>query len=213
MSSGRTDLQKFGIASGFGGLGAGLGSMFFGGGNPYDDAKGFYDQIPDILKKYLGPYSEMGMKMGGDLSSQLSGLMNDPAGMMNKFGSSYQQSPGYQFQYGQAMNAANNAAAAGGMAGTPQHQQQAAQLATNMANQDYNNYLGNVMGMYGHGLQGAQGMYNTGAQAGSSLAEMLAQSLMNQGNMAYAGTASHNQAMGDMFGNLFGGAASIASFL
>jgi len=47
---------------------------------------------------------------------------NDPDGLYSKLGQGYKESPGYQFKLKQAMMAGDNAAAAGGMAGTPQHQ-------------------------------------------------------------------------------------------
>jgi hypothetical protein len=60
-------------------------------------------------------------------------------------------------------------------------------LATNLANQDYNQWLQNAMGMYNQGLSGAQGMYNTGANASNNFASMMANNMQNQGSNAAAG--------------------------
>lgn len=228
------DLTSFGIGTGLGGLGGGLAGMLFNAPNPYDKASKFYDQIPDTIKKYFEPYMQQGQRaggqlegqygqltgLGGNLMNQYGSLMNNPSDIMNKIGGGYQQSPGYKFQLDQAMNAANNAAAAGGMAGSPQHQQQASTMASGLANQDYWNYLNHGLNMYGAGLQGQQGlygagleglgnMYNRGFQGSSELGNSLANSLATQGNLSYAGQASQNKSRGDLFGNLIGGAASI----
>ena len=84
----------------------------FGGGDAGDAANQYYSQIPDILKKYLGPYADRGNQVYGGLENQYNQMMNDPSGLMNKFGQGYKQSPGYQFQVNQATGAANNAASA-----------------------------------------------------------------------------------------------------
>ena len=124
--------------------------------------------------------------------------------MLNKFGQGYQQSPGYQFQVNQATGAANNAASAGGMLGSPQHQQNTASMVNNLANQDFNKYLGGVLSMYGRGLSGEQNIYNTGAGVSSQLGEDLGNSLMSQGNMAYSNAMNKNQSAQQMMGMLMG---------
>lgn len=209
-----SDVQKFGMTAGAGGIGAGLAGMFMDGGkNPYDAGKNYYDKIPGTIKPYFDPYINAGHNAMDVTQGQYGSLINDPSGMFNKFANGYQKSPGFDWQMNQGMNAANNAAAAGGMAGSPQHQQQAATMAEGLANQDFYNYMSHVLGLYGTGLQGEQGISTTGYQASDQLAGGLANSLMNQGNTAFAGQAAQNKSQGDMWGNLFGGAATLAAFL
>ena len=197
-------MSFFDDIGGFLGGGGALGGLF-GGGNDAGAAAGqYYNQIPDVLKQYLGPYADRGNAIYPDLQKQLNQLMNDPGGMLNKFGQGYQQSPGYQFKVNQATGAANNAAAAGGMLGSPQHQQNTANLVNNLANQDYNQYLGSVLGLYGRGLGGEQGIYNTGAHVSTNLGEDLGNSLMNQGNLAYSNAMNKNQSSQQMLGMLLG---------
>ncbi len=181
-----------------------FGDLFGGGDDASDAANQYYRQIPDILKQYLGPYADRGNQVYGGLENQYNQLMNDPGGLMNKFGQGYHQSPGYQFQVNQATGAANNAASAGGMLGSPMHQQNTASMVNNLANQDYNQYLSNAMNMYGRGLIGQQGIYNTGAQDSGNLGENLANSLMNQGNMAYSNAINQNQSGMGFLGDLLG---------
>lgn len=193
---------------GIGGLlGSGLGSLF--GGNPSGAAMPYLNQISDVLKQYLGPYASAGTSMLPGLQNNYGAITSNPGGMVNSFGANYHQSPGFQFQTDQALGAANRAASAGGMAGTPQEQQKIAGTVNDLADQDYYQYLNNTEDLYKTGLSGEQNIYNTGAAASTSLGENLAQGLLSQANTAYAGQANQNQG----FGALLGGLGSLAGFL
>lgn len=209
MSNSRMNPWEMG-AMGGASIGAGLGSLFGDWNNPAEAANPFFDKMPDELKKYFNPYIEAGNKALPGLQDQYGRLMNDPAGRLNEIGQGYHQSPGFQFALNQALQGAGHAAAAGGMAGSPQHEQQNMGLATNLANQDYNQWLGNALGMYGMGLQGQQGLYNTGAQSGMQLGENLASILAQRAKLAYEGQNAENQHQGGIWGSLFGGAGSLA---
>lgn len=170
-------------ASGAGAIGSGLFDLFGHHDDPSKKAANFYDQIPDQLRKYLEPYFNNGQ---------------NPGDFLKKIGAGYQESPGFQFAKKQGLGSIENAAAAGGMLGTQGHQQQAGELSTNLANQDYNSYL-----------QNALGVYNTGANAGGNLAQNLAQFLMSRGNLAYEGAAGNNRRKSNGLESLFGGIASL----
>lgn len=207
----------------------GLLDKWINGRDPYKEANKQWGQIPGQTQPYYQDYmnagknalgqlqGEYGSLIGGrqGLQDQYGQLMNDPTAVMNKIGSQYQQSPGYQYQMDQAMGAANNAAASGGMAGSPQHQQQAATMATGLANQDYNNFMNQGLAQYNQGLQGGANMYGMGVQgmqginqmgfgANDQMAAIIAQMLGRQGQGAFAGQAGQNQSRGNMFGSLAG---------
>jgi hypothetical protein len=175
-----------------------------GTNNPSDSAMPYYNQIPGTLKQYYDPYVNMGQRAMGSVEGQYNNLMNDPTAMMKQIGSGYKASPGYQWQVDQATKGANQAAAAGGMVGSPAEQQQLAQTTTGLANQDYYNYMNQALGQYQSGLQGMGQLNQMGFNAAQGLAGGLSSNLMNQGNMAYAGTANQNQQRGQMWGNIFG---------
>jgi hypothetical protein len=99
--------------------------------------------------------------------------MLDPTALMQQIGGGYQASPGYQFQLGQAMKGIGQAAAAGGMAGSPMQQQQSGQVAQGLASQDYYNYLNRALGLYQTGAGGYRG-----------LGEDLASSLLSEAQLA-----------------------------
>lgn len=204
-----------------------MGLFNFGGKDPSHEANKYYSQIPGATQGYFQPYAAAGqdalgtlqgqygslLGYGNQVGNQYGQLMNDPGQRMNQIGSSYQQSPGYQFALDQALQASGNAAAAGGMAGSPQHEYQNMQIATGLANQDYYNYLSNALGMYNTGLQGGANLYGAGLSgeqnlnqmgynANDQIAKIIADSLSQQGNLAYSGANYHNQNTGRMIGNL-----------
>ena len=203
MALTQEQLQKI-----FGGamIGSGAGQLFGSGANPADSANKYLDQIPGQTNQYLDPYSNAGKGQLGGLSDQYNSLMNNPGGKLNDIGSNYKQSPGFQFALKQALQGAGNAAAAGGMAGSPQHEQENMQTASNIASQDYNNWLQQATGLYGQGLTGSQGMANQGQSAAQSQADQIAQQLAQKANYGYEGQAAKNAS--NPWGSIFGGLAS-----
>lgn len=208
-----TNGSNYNLGSGIGAIGGGLLGMFMGNGeNPANAAMPYYNQINQTNRNYLNPYAQAGMNSMHNLQGQYGNLMSNPGAMFNQIGQSYHQSPGFQFALHQAMMAGNNAAAAGGMAGSPQNTQQNMQLATNMGNQDYYNYMNHAMNMYGMGLQGEQGIMGQGANAAENAAGNISQGLSQEGAAAYYGQAGQNQAQGNDMSNIISGAGDIAGF-
>lgn len=174
------------------------------GKNPADSANQYISQIPGQTNQYFDPYFQAGKNSLGPLQDQYHQLLSDPGGLMNKLGASYKESPGLQRNIQQAMQAGGHAAAAGGMAGSPQHEQENMQAATDISSKDYNQYMQNMLGMYGQGLSGQQGMAGMGQQAGQSMADMISQALAQQGANAYQGQAGRNQNRSSIFNNILG---------
>lgn len=151
--------------------------------DPTKDAMQSMDQIPGLLKDYYEPYAQMGQH---------------PGQSYNQMGQDFQQSPGFQFALQQALGAGKNAAAAGGMLGSPMHQQDAMQTATNLGNQDYYNWM-----------NGAQGQQQMGYGATNELAQSLSNTLMGKANLQYSGAAAKNQRRDAMIGQLLGAFSSL----
>jgi hypothetical protein len=204
------------MALGLGGMGGGLAGMM---NNPSEAAMGYTNQLPGTVSPYYDPYIQAGQRSMGTLENQFNQLINDPASIYAMLApqGGFQQSPGYQWQMEQGMNAATNAAASGGQAGGSAHQQQAASLGTNMANQDYYNWMNQVynpefermLGLYGSGLSGLSGLNTMGYNASDSLASLLAQNLMNQAQLASTSAQQQNSSMGGLLG---GAATAVGSF-
>ena len=180
-----------------------------GGSDPSKKAMPYLQQIPGTITPYYQPYIDAGQQSLNTLQGQYSNLINDPGGKMNQIGSSYNQSPGYNFALQQALYGANNASAAGGMAGSPQGVQNDEELATNLANQDYYNYLNHALGLYGMGMQGEQGLNQMGYGASDALAKELSRNLYSEAGLSYAGQASKNASSQGFFGGLAGDATGL----
>ena len=197
--------------SGAGGLlGGALGSMFGGYQDPAKAAMPELDKIPETLRPYYQPFIEAGQRQIPGLENQYNSLMNNPGGMINHIGQSYQQSPGFQFALNQALGASDRAMAAGGMAGTPMHSQDNMQLATQLANQDYYNWLNPTLNMYNRGLAGSENMMNTGYQAGNEIGQSLGNMQLQKALMNYLGAMGNNQHEQGMWGALGGGLGTLA---
>lgn len=164
-----------------------MGLFDWMGSDPSKAADKYLKQIPDMAHGIYDPWMQQGQRLGGSLEDQYHALMRDPGGRLNEIGGGYQQSPGFKFALQQALQGAGNAAASGGMAGSPAHEQQNMGLATNLANQDYNQWLQNAMQMYSQGLQGGQGMYGTGAGMSNNLAGMLSGNMQDRASNAFSG--------------------------
>jgi hypothetical protein len=202
--------------------------------NPGDAGNQYVQKIPGVITPYYQPYIDAGNKslstlQGQDqnllgnyqgLQNQYTQQMTNPGATLSQIGAGYQASPGYQWNLDQGEAAITNAAAAGGMLGTPQQQQYAGTLASNLANQDYNQYMQSALGVQQRGTQGAQHLYDTGYrgeqdinhmgyQASNQLAEGLAQALMAQAHLAYQGMASRNAYHESLAKGVFGAAGNI----
>ncbi len=183
-----------------------LGKFFGGGGgsDPSKAAEPYLSAIPGEIKPYYEPYFQAGTAELPQLQSQYASLMGDPTALINHIMSGYQESPGAKYNISQGIDAANRAAAAGGMAGTPESQASAMQVAQGLSAQDQQQYLQNALGMYRTGIAGAQGLAGMGQQAGQSLADQLANIAASQAQLAYSGAQQRNQSRSGLIGGLMG---------
>ena len=182
-----------------------FGSMFGGGGGNQDFTSGpnrYLDQISKMLPGYYQPWINQGQDALNRSKTEYDWLTKNPGAMYDKFASGYEQSPGFKFQLEQALGGANQAAAAGGMAGSPMSQQWGADIAQNMTQRDFQNYMDRVLGMYGTGLQGEQGLANTGFNASSGLGQNLAGVLGSKAQLGYNQGLSNSQSQSQLYAML-----------
>lgn len=166
---------------------------FFGNDNAPNAANPYFEQIKAILDQYYKPYIEAGSRAIPKLEEQYGNLIDNPVGFINDMGKGYQKSPGYDFALQQALQGGTHAANAGGMGGSPQHQQWAMQTATGLANQDYGNWLSRALGAYQTGLTGEQGLFNGGIDTTNAFTEGMGNALSTQGTMNYMNEQNKNQ--------------------
>jgi len=192
-------------------IGRGVQDFLSPGGNPADAGMGYLDQIEGTIKPYYDPYIKQGRTAMDDLWKQYDILINDPGSIISRLGKGYTESPGFNFEKTQGLNAINNAAAAGGMMGTMGHQQQAGELSTQLANKDFGEYLRQAMGLYGTGISGKEKVSDRGFSASTGLADRLAQILSGKADYAYEGAAAKNKQMMDLLGMLVSGGTALAT--
>ena len=211
-----------GWGTAIGGVAGGLLGGLTGGGNKKKDkhVNSLLDQIPSQLREQLMPYINAGMGALphlNDISGEYQRMYQDPNAIISRLGSGYRESPGYQWRLNQGENAINNAAAAGGMAGTAQHQQQAGELAGNLADQDYQNHLAKVLALYSGGLSGRTGIeqniFDTGAGASGSLANSLSNYMLGRAGLEYTRNANQNQLRSGQNSDMFASISSMAPAL
>lgn len=204
-------------------LGAGAAPFFMGQPdfqNPADAAMPYLDKVPGAMSPYYQPYMDAGKSAMGTLQNEYGTMINDPSAINAKLGAGYKESPGYQFKLHQALSAGDNAAAAGGMAGSPLHQQANETTANDIASQDFNDYMSRMLGIYQGGIKGDEGLNTMGFNASNDMATNIGNSFNNEARLKYMGTGAENEynqaqakSNADMWGNLAGYAGNAAMFL
>lgn len=191
------------LSAGGKGAASGIGNLFRGGKNPSDVAGQHLDNMPPFIMELMRKFAEQGDKARGPLQQQHEQLMNDPSSILSKLGKGYTESPGFQFKKNQALESGSNAAAAGGMLGSPQHQQNSMETANNLAGSDYNDYMKNAMGLYEKGLSGMGNTEQRGYDATENFSKMIQDYFSGKANNAYEGQATKNAGKSDMMKMLF----------
>lgn len=159
--------------------------------DPMKDANRYLNKIPGIGQQYYNPFIQGGQQAGNTLQGEY-GKMLDPTDFINNIMKNYQESAGAQYQQKQLGQGIGATAAAGGYAGTPEHQQEYGQMANGIMSQDMQQYLQNALGVYGGGLSGEQDIYGKGFQASGSLADMLGGLLSSQAGLAFQNDSQQN---------------------
>ena len=187
-----------------GSIGGALGGLF--GGSPTAAAQKYLKGIPGQVLPYLSPYIQTGKTSLPILEQQYGMMVGDPGALLAKLSSGYKQSPGYQNRLQQSLQAATNAAAAGGMLGSPQSMQQAAGVAEQAASEDWENYLNRVMGLYQGGIGGYGDLTHLGYGAATNYADLLSQLSQAQAQLAAGGAQQQSGLFGKLgsaIGSLF----------
>lgn len=179
--------------------------------NPGDSSMDYLNQIPDEVRKYLEPYMNAGQQALPGMQKEFGESMSNPGGRANEIGEGYRQSPGFDFAMKQALKARQNAASAGGFAGTPAHEQYAMQTATGLADQDYNQWMQNALNLHGQGVMGNMGLYQTGAQSANNMAQMIQDALTKQAENKWSSQQEANKQ--DNSGSIWGTIGNLAGTL
>lgn len=140
------------------------------------------------------PYVAQGQQANDFLNPLYASMGGDPTGYLDKLMQNYEPSKGYQLKRDEALRAAGNSAAAGGMRGTQQDLVNSTQIADRLLGDDMQQWLNNVYGIQGMGLGGQQRIADRGFDASTNLANLYGQ----QGQLAFKGEDWKNRQKQDL---------------
>ena len=179
-------------------------------GNPARAAEPYLNQIPGVGQQYYTPYVNRGEQASQQSNELYQRLAQDPSGYFNELIESYKPTAAYKSKYERAMREATNTANAGGYGGTQLDQEERARLADRLAEEDLQQYINNILGIQGTGLEGLQHQGDYGYQASQGAADYLGNAYGNQAENAYAGRAQQLKNQSNVFSDLLKGGAQAA---
>ena len=189
-----------------------LSDFFSGGKNPADAAMPYLNQIPGMAKGYYEPYINKGNEAYNIFNPELNQMTSDPAAFLEKLMKGYEPSRGYQLQRDEALKAAGNSAAAGGMRGSSNDISNEARIADTLQGEDMQKWLQNVLGIQTRGQEGEQSLYNQGYNASNALSSDLSNVLGTQASLAFQGQANQNQSRSDLLSGLIKALGSVGGW-
>ena len=128
----------------------------------------------------LSPWATTGQP-ANQQQSDLLGLNGQPAA--DAAMSTFQQSPGYQWQLGQGLRAVDASAASQGILRSGATIKGEETYGEGLANQDFGNYWNRLQQLSGSGLQAATGISNAATGAGTQIANTDASAAQAQSNI------------------------------
>lgn len=167
-------------------------NLFKGGKNPHEEALPYLNAIPQFGREAYNPFIQQGQYAQNQLTPHYEQFTHNPVDYLNQVLGQYEPSTGYQHRYQQAMKGANAAAASGGFAGNDQDQIARAKLVNSLMGEDQQQFLQNVLGIQGAGIQGLEGQVGRGFQAAGGLADYLGGSYGQLAGSASQGRAQKN---------------------
>lgn len=189
-----------------------LSNAFGGNKNPADVAMPYLDKIPEEMRPYFQDYINRGKTASDTIGGEYDKGINDPNSIYNKLSQGYKESPGYQFKLKQALDAQGNASARGGMLGTPQDQQYAMDTAHGIADQDFEEYLKHMFGIYDKSMEGTSHTADQGFNASTDFGKRMADIMAQKAGLAYKGQAGENERVSNNWSNLFKGAGTVGGW-
>ncbi len=177
--------------------------------DPQKEANKYLTQIPGVGAKYYNPYIEGGNRAGASLEGEYGKMTNDPTSFIDEIMKHYNLSKGATYARDELGRGIGATAAAGGFAGTPEHQKEYGEMADKIMSGDMQQFLQNALGVYGTGLTGEQDVYNKGFTASGNMADLLGGNLSSQAGLGFQ-NASQNNASRAAFMNAIAKALSTA---
>lgn len=184
-------------------LGQLLGGLFGNSGKPYEKAGKEYEKYFQGAQNFQNPFFTSGITGSQNYQNWLQG-QQDPSAFINQLMGQYQESPFAHNQQRQAMNAGINSASASGLTGSTPFAQQMQQNAGNIASQDQNQWLQNVLGINTQYGQGQQNLMQGGQNAANQLSQLFSDQGGRMGGTAFGKQAGQNQDFMSILSAIFG---------
>lgn len=163
----------------------------------YEKGQEQLNQYYDQGQNYLQPYNQQGQQAYGQLNGAIDNLLN-PQQLYDEFLQNYHQSDASKYAQERAMNQGNRAASSMGILGSTPALQAIQAGTAEIGAQDEQRYLERLINQYLQGANLAQGVYGTGAQAGSQQA----QNALNMGTGSAQLAFGQQNAPGQLFNDL-----------
>jgi hypothetical protein len=170
----------------------------------YKKAQQQFNQYYNQGQGYLNSYNQHGQEGYQNYAGAENALLN-PEALLQRFLSSYQESPFAKQLEGEATQRGLNAASSLGLNGSSPALSAIQQGTTGIYNQDRENYLNRLLQQYLQGAGIAGNVYGTGAQA----AGQQGQNALNAGNQNAQFAYGQQNAPGNLFGNIVGGVGGL----
>ena len=165
----------------------------FGRNNPARAAGKEMGKIQGYGRDAYNPFIKQGQEANQQLTPQYQQMAQNPVGQYNDIMNQYQPSAGYQYKAGKLNQMAHNTAAAGGYAGTPGDVQDRSEMFNGLMGEDMQQFLQNIFGIQGQGMQGLEGQADRGYKASGNLADYLGTAGGRQGAFNATGKDYSNQ--------------------
>ncbi len=183
------------------GMGSLLGGLWGDSNKPYDKAMEQYQRYGQMAQQQQQPYMQAGRQAIPQYQDWLQG-QKDPTAFINNLMGGYQESPYANYLQQQSMRAGENFGSANGLTGSTPLMQQLQQNAHNIASQDQNQWLSNVLGINQQYGQGQQNLMSGGQGAANNLSNLYSHLGEQMANGAFGSETGRQQDRGDIFGGL-----------
>jgi hypothetical protein len=170
-------------------------TMFPSYQNPANAAMPFLQQQMGQVSPYYQPFIDTGNNAMNQYfqNAQQLATPGGASNIYNQIGQGFSMNPGQTQAMTNATTQANQAAAAGGMAGTPSEQLAVANQINNMSYSDFNDYMNQALGLYGMGNQNLGDLTHLGYGASNQLGEDWMKNLSEMAGLSYAGASNENK--------------------
>lgn len=155
-------------------------------------------QMYSQTREDLSPYREAGT---GSLLQQQNLLGLNGQNAANAAMSTYQTSPGYQWQVSEGLRGVDAGAAAQGMTRSGANEKAELTYAQNLANTDFSNYYNRLSTMTGTGASAAAGQATVNTSTGESLANIDTSTGTQQASIYGNTTSGLSSSINNLFSN------------